>query len=74
MSEIALNDRARTVPLPSGGGSEYVCPACEQAIPTRKQIRLAKPKKYEAVLADCLKCPFCNFIFAPKEEAIVLRE
>lgn len=74
VSELALLDRARTTPIPSGGGSEYVCPMCEQSIPTRKQIRLAKPKKYETVLNDVFKCPFDNFIFSPKEEAVVVRE
>ncbi len=45
---------------------EYRCPACERSIPTRKQIRLAKPAKYDHLLNDVHKCPWCNFIFSPK--------
>ena len=59
--------------MPYGGGSEYLCPACETAIPTRRQIRLNKPAKYEALLNDLQKCPFCNFIFSWRSEATVLR-
>jgi DNA-directed RNA polymerase subunit RPC12/RpoP len=55
-------------------GNEYICPSCERAIPTRKQIRLAKPAKYQGALWDVLKCPYCNFLFAPKDRAIVIRE
>lgn len=53
-------------------GSEYVCPSCENPIPTRKQIRLAKPAKYEDALNDVLKCPTCNFIFSPRNIATVV--
>ena len=68
-----LDEGAREVPIPFGGGAEYTCPACEQGIPTRRQIRMAKPAKYEHVLNDLFKCPFCNFIFSPKSRATVLR-
>lgn len=73
VSELVLADQARRVQVPYGGGSEYVCPNCERAIPTRKQIRLAKPAKHEHVLNDVLRCPFCQFIFSPRSEATVLR-
>lgn len=36
---------------------EYLCPACEQRIPTRMQVRLAKPARYAERLNDVLKCP-----------------
>lgn len=73
-SELSLvDDRAREVPIPYGGGSEYLCPACEQHIPTRRQIRLSKPAKYETTLHDVLKCCYCNFIFSPKSTATVVR-
>ncbi len=73
-SEIGLADEhARRVPIPYGGGSEYTCPSCESAIPTRRQIRLAKPAAWETRLNDILKCPFCNFLFSPRSEATVMR-
>jgi hypothetical protein len=69
-----LHEDAREVPIPFGGGSEYTCPSCEQTIPTRKQIRLAKPAKFEHLLNDILKCPFCNFLFSPRSTATVIRK
>ena len=45
-SELTLLDEAREVAVPFNG-SEYVCPSCEQPIPTRKQIRLSKPARWE---------------------------
>lgn len=68
---LALLEEAREVPVPYQG-SDYVCPSCEQPIPTRKQIRMAKPAKYEHALHDVLKCPWCNFIFSPRQTATVL--
>ena len=85
VSELSLVEGAREVPVPYGGGSEYVCPSCERPIPNRLQVRMAKPPKYEAVLNDVLKCPLpavgpfakdgarCGFIFSPKATALVLR-
>lgn len=53
---------------------EFICPACERDIPTRRQIRMAIPTKYEHVLNQVLKCPWCNFIFSPRRvEAKALR-
>ena len=73
-SELRLaDDRAREVPIPHGA-AEYTCPACEVPIPTRRQIRMAKPAKFETQLHDILKCPFCNFIFSPKSSATVVRQ
>ena len=73
-SELSLaDDRARRVPIPQGH-SEYTCPSCEASIPTRRQIRMAKPANWETRLHDVLKCPFCNFIFSPRSEAIVVRQ
>jgi hypothetical protein len=72
-SEVSLiDDRARQVPVPSGS-SEYQCPSCEEHIPTRRQIRMAKPANWETRLNDVLKCPFCNFIFSPRSTATVVR-
>lgn len=60
-----------TVPYPR---RTYQCPECLKDIPTRAQIRLAKPAQHEHELADVMKCPYCNFIFAPKPmTATVLR-
>jgi hypothetical protein len=70
-AELGLAEEARIVPVPTSG-NEYVCPNCERPIPTRKQVRLAKPAKYEGVLNDVFKCPFDNFIFSPKSTAVVL--
>lgn len=62
------------VPIPYGA-SEYVCPACEQPIQTRKQINLAKPAKFAHRLNDVMKCPNCSFIFSYKlMSARVLRQ
>lgn len=72
-SELALLEQARKVPVPYAG-AEYQCPNCERLIPTRKQIRLAKPARYEHQLNDILKCPFCLFLFSPRNEATVLRQ
>lgn len=71
--ELALLDEAREVPVPFNG-SEYVCPSCEQAIPTRRQIRMSKPARWEQALNDVFKCPFCNFVFSPKLTAHVIRQ
>jgi len=73
-SELSLADRATEVSVPYQGGSEYTCPNCEQQIPTRKQINLAKPAKYAHILNDILKCPFCSFVFSYRSRAVVLRE
>lgn len=73
VSELALLGDAREVPI-THQGDMYVCPSCEAPIPTRKQIRLSKPARYEGALNDVLKCPFCNFLFSPKATAIVLRQ
>lgn len=45
---------------------EYVCPACQQSIPTRKQITLSKPARFAHLLNDIMKCPHCTFIFSYK--------
>jgi hypothetical protein len=68
-----IDEAARDVPVPYGS-AEYKCPSCEQSIPTRKQIRLAKPAKYEHALNDILKCPYCFFLFSPRSKATVLRQ
>jgi hypothetical protein len=60
-------EHVREVQLPYGG-DDYVCPGCQSRIPTRKQIRLSKPARWEHLLNDVLKCPFCNFIFSPKTQ------
>lgn len=60
-----------TIPYPT---KEYICPECKRSIPTRKQIRLAKPAQYAHTLNDVLKCPYCTFLFSPKPtQATVLR-
>lgn len=64
-TDLTLLERARDVPLPYNG-DEYVCPSCGLSIPTRKQIRLSKPARWEQALNDVFKCPFCNYIFSPK--------
>lgn len=71
-SELALLEDARIIPVPFEG-DQYTCPSCERSIPTRMQIRMAKPARYETVLNDILKCPFCKFIFSPRNTAVVLR-
>jgi hypothetical protein len=63
--ELALLDRVREVQIPYSG-DEYVCPSCSLSIPTRKQIRLSKPARWEQALNDVFKCPFCNYIFSPR--------
>ena len=72
-SEITLLEEAREVPVPFTG-SEYVCPSCDRAIPTRKQIRLSKPARWEQSLNDIFKCPWCNFVFSPRSVAHVIRQ
>ena len=71
ISDLELNEVAKRVTQPYPE-VEYRCPACERSIPTRKQIRLAKPAKYDHLLNDVLKCPWCNFLFAPKVNAAVV--
>lgn len=71
-SELALLEDARIIPVPFDG-IEYTCPDCERKIPTRIQIRMAKPARFESALNDILKCPYCKFIFSPRTTAIVLR-
>jgi hypothetical protein len=71
-SELALLEDARIIPVPYEG-SLYTCPMCEKKIPTRLQIRLAKPPRFETLLNDILKCPYCKFIFSPRTTAVVLR-
>lgn len=66
---VLADARIAEVPI---RGSEYVCPSCEKEIPLRRQIRLAKPPKYEDALNDVLKCPWCNFLFSPKVTATVV--
>lgn len=62
---------AVTLPYP---GRDYVCPECSNPIPTRKQIRLAKPARHAHELNDVLRCYSCTFLFSPKAvEATVLR-
>jgi DNA-directed RNA polymerase subunit RPC12/RpoP len=73
VSEITLLEEVREVPVPFNG-SEYICPACEQSIPTRKQIRLSKPARWEGALNDVFKCPYCNFLFSPRSVAHVIRQ
>lgn len=72
VSELALLEEVREVPVPYNG-HEYVCPSCEQPIPTRKQIRLSKPARWENSLNDVFRCCFCGFVFSPKLTAHVLR-
>lgn len=69
-SELHLEDSAREIAVPYAG-TEYVCPSCEQPIPTRKQINLARPAKYSHVLNEIQKCPFCMFIFSYRSRAVV---
>ena len=57
------------------GFDEFTCPSCERTIPTRKQIRMAVPAKWEHLLNQCFKCPYCNFIWSPRRiEAQVFRK
>lgn len=69
-TELYLEDSAREVSVPYAG-SEYICPSCEQPIPTRKQINLARPAKYAHVLNEIQKCPYCMFIFSYRSRAVV---
>jgi hypothetical protein len=69
-TELHLDDSAREVAVPYAG-SEYLCPNCEQHIPTRKQINLSRPAKYAHVLNEIMKCPFCMFIFSYRSRAVV---
>lgn len=55
-------------------GKDYLCPQCEQLIPTRKQRLLAKPAKFANVLNDIHRCPHCQFIFSPKSDALVVSQ
>lgn len=71
LSELHLSEDAREIPVPYSG-SEYLCPNCEQHIPTRKQINLSKPAKYAHTLNEIMKCPFCSFIFSYRSRAVVL--
>jgi protein-disulfide isomerase len=71
VSDLELTETAKRITLPYPE-PEYRCPACERSIPTRKQIRMAKPAKYDHVLNDVLKCPWCNFIFSPRVTAAVV--
>lgn len=73
LSEMSLDENVEDIPVPYPG-SEYKCPNCEQDIPTRKQIPLAKPAKYSHILNDVQKCPFCSFIFSYRSRAFVLRQ
>lgn len=73
ISELGQLEGAHQVPV-TASGNEYRCPACENPIPTRKQIRLSKPAKYEGALNDIFKCPTCNFLFSPRNIATVLRQ
>lgn len=65
----AMDGGRITTPWPF---DEFTCPACERGIPTRKQIRMAMPAKYEHMLNQCFKCPWCNFIFSPRRPDGVL--
>lgn len=69
----SLLEEAREVPVPYQG-SDYICPSCEQPIPTRKQIRMAKPPRWEHALNQIFKCPYCNFIFSPRLTARVISQ
>lgn len=71
VSELAMREDVRQVAVPFPR-AQYQCPSCEAEIPTRKQIRLAKPAKFESELNDILKCPYCAFIFSPKANAFVM--
>jgi hypothetical protein len=80
ISELVLADGAQRVTVP-WNAKEYICPACEQPIPNRRLIYLAKPPKYAHVLNDVLKCPSrlpsgapCRFVFSPRSDVVVLRE
>lgn len=76
ISELALAEGAQRVTIPYGGGTEYICPACEQPIPNRRIIYLGKPAKYAAVLNDVLKCPRsqCRFVFSYRSDVVVVRQ
>lgn len=63
---------ARRVPVP-WNGNEWLCPNCEKNIPPLRTVFLGKPPKYAAYLHDVVKCCWCKFAFAPKNEATVLR-
>lgn len=73
--ELSLAENARRVPVPFGGGNEYVCPNCLEAIPNRRVIYLAKPPQFAHLLNDVIRCPRerCRFVFSPRSEAVVVR-
>ncbi len=73
-TEVSLVEGAQRVPVPFGGGNEYVCPQCEKSIPPLRTVFLSKPPKYSHVLNDVIKCANCKFIFSPRMEAYVLRQ
>lgn len=60
----------RVQAIPPVRGVLYVCPACESVIPTRQLITLAKPLKYQHLLADILRCCWCNFYFCYTRAAL----
>jgi hypothetical protein len=72
ISELSLNEDVEEISVPYNG-QEYVCPNCEQSIPTRRQQYLARPAKYAHILNDVQKCPFCSFVFSYRIRAYVLR-
>lgn len=72
-SELTLAEGATTVAVPYTGGSEYVCPNCEQKIPNRRLVYLSKPPKFANALNDIVKCCWCRFHFSPRSEATILR-
>lgn len=46
---------------------EYICPSCQQPIPTRRQYTLSKPARYAHLLNDIQKCPWCSFYFSYRQ-------
>jgi len=73
LSDLRTVEDAVEVPV-SYKGTEYICPSCEKAIPTRKQINMSKPPKYASQLNDIIKCCFCSFVFSYSTRAVVLRK
>lgn len=61
--DLTLLEQVRDVPIPFPK-KDYLCPSCEQPIPTRRQIRFGKPPRFEHLLNDVQKCPWCNYLFS----------
>ena len=81
VSELVLDETVERIPVPWGGGNNWMCPSCEQVIPPRKVRFLGKPPKYAHVLNNVIQCSnmigtpprSCGYILSPASEVLVIR-